>query len=114
MELNGALSNHRLQVEVPPLSALRASANAQEWPARAPRPPLGTRQGAVLKAVTEVLRLANRPMRARDVCDAVEAALGTRVPASSVQEALSTHARKGDLRFRRIAFGVYEYQDDDF
>ena len=52
-------------------------------------------------------------MRARDVRAAVEAALGTPIAASSVQEALSTHAREGDLRFRRVAFGVYEYLGDD-
>ncbi len=49
-------------------------------------------------------------MRARDVRAAVDAALGTPIPPSSVQEALSTHARAGDLRFRRVAFGVYEYR----
>src|SRR5579871_3815444 len=106
MELNGALSNPRLQVELPPLSGLLAKADAQEWPAR-PQPPLGFRQGTVLNAVTGILRSANKPMRARDVRAAVETALGTAIPASSVQEALSTHSCKGDLRFHRVAFGVY-------
>jgi hypothetical protein len=49
-------------------------------------------------------------MRARDVRAAVEAVLGTSIPPSSVQEALSTHALTGDLRFRRVAFGVCEYR----
>ena len=75
-----------------------------------PQRPLGFRQGAVLEAVTDVLRAAKKPMRARDVRTAVEAALGTPIPPSTVQEALSTHARTGDLRFCRVAFGVYEYR----
>jgi hypothetical protein len=74
---------------------------------------LGFHQGTVLEAVTEVLRLAREPMRARDVRAAVEEALGGPIPASSVQEALATHARKGDRRFRRVAFGVYEYRGKD-
>ena len=74
------------------------------------RRPLGLRQGAVLEAVTEILRGAEKPMRARDVRAAAEAVLGTSIPPSSVQEALSTHARTGDLRFRRVAFGVYEHR----
>jgi hypothetical protein len=67
----------------------------------------------VLNTVTEILRFANKPMRARDVRAAVEATLGTAIAASSVQEALSTHSRTGDLRFRRVAFGVYEYRGED-
>ena len=66
----------------------------------------------MLEAVTEVLRLANEPMRARDVRAAVETALGAAIPASSVREALSMHAREGDLRFRRVAFGLYEYRGE--
>ena len=108
MELNGALSNPRLQVELRPLKALLMKVSVQEWPGGPHRPELGFRQGTVLEAVTEVLRLAQRPMRARDVRVAVEVALGTPIPASTVREALSTHARGGDLRFRRVAYGVYE------
>ena len=47
---------------------------------------------------------------AGEVRAAVEAALGAPIPASSVNEALSTHARGADLRFRRVAYGVYEYR----
>jgi hypothetical protein len=94
-----------------PLMALLAKVGVQEWrPARMQQRALGFRQGAVLEAVTEILRLAKKPMRARDVRAAVEAALGSPIPASSIQEALSTHSREGDLRFRRVAFGVYEHR----
>ena len=44
----------------------------QEWPVRPARRPIGFRQGRVLEAVTDVLRLAQKPMRARDVRAAVE------------------------------------------
>ena len=112
MELNGALSNPRLQGQLPPLTALLPKMGVQAWAVRPPRCPLGFRQGTALEAVTEVLRFAMKPMRARDVRAAVEAALGAPIPASTVNEALSTHARDADLRFRRVAYGVYEYCGD--
>ena len=46
---------------------------------------------------------AQKAMRARDVRAAVEVALGAPIPASTVNEALSTHTREADLRFRRVA-----------
>ena len=112
MELNGALSNPRLQVELSSLNALRGKLKRAPLPPAAVRAPLCARQGAVLQAVADVLRLAQKPMRARDVWRAVETAFGASLPKSSVYEALSTHAREGDLRFRRVAYGVYEYRKD--
>jgi hypothetical protein len=58
--------------------------------------------------VTEVVHLAGRPMRMTEVHRAVEARLDTKVPRSTVNEALSTHARGSDPRFRRVGHGVYE------
>ena len=63
----------------------------------------------MLEAATAVLRCSEKPLRTRDVRAAVEVMLGVAVPSSSVNEALSTHAREGDLRFRRVAYGMYEY-----
>ena len=107
MELNGALSNPRLQVELPPLSALTQETEATH---SSPKPTLSARQGVVLATITAVLRSSQRPMRAREVWGAVEAILDRAIPKSSVYEALSTHAREGDLRFHRVAYGVYEYR----
>jgi hypothetical protein len=66
----------------------------------------------VLAAITTALRSSETPLRARDVWRAVEAILDTKVPKSSVYEALSTHAMGGDRRFQRVAYGVYEYRWD--
>jgi len=60
----------------------------------------------VLDAATRVLERAGRPLRVRDVHAAVEELIGTPVPFSSVNEALSTHAGP-DQRFRRLRYGVY-------
>jgi len=106
LELNGALSNPRLRVELPPLKALLARVGKQASTADTSRL-LGRRQGAVLEAATAVLRRSEKPLRARDVHAAVEAMLGVTVPPSSVNEPLSTHAREGDLRFRRVGYGMY-------
>ena len=64
----------------------------------------------MLDAVTSVLERAGRPLRVRDVRAAVEELLGTPVPFSSVNEALSTHASGRDERFRRVRYGVYEHR----
>jgi len=76
------------------------------------RTPLRARQGAVLAAVTDVLQRSPTPLRARDVWRAVEAALGTPVPKSSVYEALATHARAKGCRFQRVGYGLYGYRSE--
>jgi len=57
--------------------------------------------------VTSVIEQAERPLRVREVHAAVEELLGARVPFSSVNEALSTHAGPEE-RFCRLRYGVYE------
>ncbi len=109
MELNGALSNPRLHVELPPISAL-AGRTAKEAPRSSLKRQLSPRQGVVLATITSVLRSSQKAMRAREVWTAVEAVLNRAVPKSSVYEALSTHAREGDRRFHRVSYGVYEYR----
>ena len=109
MELNGALSNPRLQVELPPLTGLSSTSTK---PMTAARRPLGARQGAVLGAITEVLRNSPAPLRARDIWRAAEAVLGLPIPKSSAYEALATHARTKDRRFQRVGYGLYEYRHE--
>ena len=108
MELNGALSNPRLKVELPPLNGLRSAA-AKPMTATLRRP-LGARQGAVLSAITDVLQGSPAPLRARDIWRAAEEALGKPIPKSSAYEALATHARTKDHRFQRVGYGLYEYR----
>lgn len=72
------------------------------------RRPLRRRQGVLLDAVTTVLELAGCPLRVREVHAAVEEFYGEKVPFSSVNEALSTEARRDGGRFRRVRCGIYE------
>jgi len=46
-------------------------------------------------------------MRVREVHAVVEELYGERVPFSSVNEALSTHAHGDAGRFRRVRYGTY-------
>ena len=108
MELNGALWNLYNQGRLPKLTALH-----QRLLARAPETevlgrPLRRRQGALLDAVTTVLERAGCPLRVREVHAAVEELYGERVPFSSVNEALSTHANGDGGRFRRVRYGTYD------
>ena len=66
------------------------------------------RERSLLDAVTTVLELAGSPLRVREVHAAVEELYGERVPFSSVNEALSTHAHDDAGRFRRVCYGTYE------
>jgi len=68
---------------------------------------LRRRQEAVLNTVKNVLEEARRPLRVRDVHAAVEQLLGTPIPFSSVNEALSTHTNGPGAHFRRVRYGVY-------
>jgi hypothetical protein len=43
-----------------------------------------------------------------EIQSAVESLLRTQIPAPSVREALSAHARDRDSRFRRVGHGFYE------
>ena len=73
--------------------------------------PLRRRQGALLDAVSNILERAGSSLRVREVHVAVEELYGQRVPFSSVNEALSTHARGDGGRFRRVRYGTYELAD---
>ena len=76
LELNGALSNPRAEVELSRLRdvqkrlLLKAAANHME-----PRP-APARPSPVLETITRVLELESRPMRAREIHSAAEELLG--------------------------------------
>ncbi len=108
MELSGALWNLYNQGRLPRLAALHQSLLARTPEIAVVGRPLRRRQGTLLDAVTSVLELASCPMRVREVHAAVEELHGERVPFSSVNEALSTHAIGRDQRFRRVRYGIYE------
>lgn len=108
MELIGALWNLYNQGRLPKLAALHGRLLAETPGTEVVRRPLRRRQGALLDAVTTVLELAGSPLRVREVHAAVEELYGERVPFSSVNEALSTHARGDVGRFRRVGYGTYD------
>ena len=70
------------------------------------------RQGTLLETVTTVLELAGKPLRVREVHATVEELLGSRVPFSSVNEALSTHCSGPDSHFRRVNYGSYAVRSE--
>jgi hypothetical protein len=108
MELNGALSNPRVQLELPKLRSLRASLLRQA--VHSPRPPTVVRRTRtpVLETVTRALTAATRPMRAREVHRAAEELLGQPVEWSSVRSALAACVNESKPRFRRLRRGLYE------
>jgi hypothetical protein len=108
MELTGALWNLYIQGRLPRLGALHKRLLARIPGTEVVGRPLRRRQGALLDAVTTVLELAGSPLRVREVHAAVEELYGERVPFSSVNEALSTHAKGDGGRFRRVRYGTYD------
>ena len=108
MELSGALWNLYIQGRLPKLAALHRRLLAQPPETEVVGRPLRRRQGVLLEAVTTVLELAGSSLRVREVHAAVEELWGERVPFSSVNEALSTHAKGDGGRFRRVRYGTYD------
>ena len=108
MELNGALWNLYNQGRLPRLAALHERLLARTPGTGVVGRPLRRRQGALLDGVITVLEHAGCPLRVREVHAAVEELYGERVPFSSVNEALSTHANSDEGRFRRVRYGPYE------
>ena len=108
MELNGALSNPRLQLELP-----RLGVRHTELLADAEAFPLGPRAlprsiAPVLSTVTRVLESAERPMRAREVHRAAERLGGTPLRWTSVKAALAAATGGSSPRFERVAYGTYQ------
>ena len=108
MELNGALSNPRLGVELPRLTAVKeglvrkAAANPRK-PRSAPKRP-----APVLEAITRVLRCEDRPMRTREIYVAAERLLGERLLWKSVKGTLSNYSHGPTPRFARLSRGLYQ------
>ena len=113
MELNGALSNPRVAVELPRLSALRdellrkALVNPRE-----PRPVPAKARPSVLETVTLVLERAGEPMRAREIHEAACDLAGEPLLWESVKAALSADVAGEHPRFRRVRRGVYQLARD--
>jgi hypothetical protein len=107
VELNGALSNLQLGVELGRLGTLRESLLLKT--AADPREPRSApvRVSPVLETVTIVLKRAERPMRAREIRVAAEKLAGEPLLWTSVKSALSAGAAGEKPHFRRVRHGVY-------
>lgn len=105
MELNGALSNRRVQAEVSGVADVAIAArNRGSGVFTAP----STGFPPVLETVTRVLESAREPMRPRDIHLAAQEMTGTPLRWGSVKGALSAYTVGGDRRFRRVGYGRYE------
>src|SRR5713101_1081420 len=107
MELNGACSNPRLQVELPRLAPMRARLRGLALldPKLPQSPP--PRIGGVIDTITAVLELVDQSMRARDIHAVAEELLGEPIKWSSVKATLAAQASRPQGRFRRTGHGRY-------
>ena len=110
MELNGARSNHFASDKglLRRLNELqrRLLHDAERHP-REPRqaPP---KASAVLGTITQVLKQAGQPMRAREIHSAAELLAGEPLRWTSVKAALAAEASGPSPRFTRVRRGLYE------
>jgi hypothetical protein len=107
VDLSGAFSNPRLQIELPRLAALQARLHAlalltPKTPCSPPR-----RIGVVIETITTVLELAEQPMRACDIHAAAEELLGRPIKWTSVKATLAEHAFGPRPRVQRVGYGRY-------
>ena len=108
MELSGALSNPRAQVEIGlrPLTGLAAELRLRHVPEREPRhlPPRACRiQDLVQRYVDSV----PQPVRVRDVCDGLEALGVAPFDKAAVRKTLHDGARAPVPRYARLGWGLY-------
>ena len=108
MELNGARSNPRLQLELGRLGEIhgRLLAQAATHPRSARSAP--PRMSPVLETVTTVLGFARQPMRVAEIHTAAEELAGMPLLRTSVKAALSAGANRPIPRFQRVRHGVYQ------
>ena len=108
LELNGARSNPRAEVELVRLGALhdellrRALANP-----RKPRPAPAKARPSVLETVTLALERAGKPMRVGEIHAAAEQLAGEPLLRTSVKAALAACADGSEARFERVRRGYY-------
>ena len=109
VELNGALSNPRLQVELTRVAALKrhlaGAVTETETPRRAGA--VEPRRMPVLELIARVLDESGRPMRARHIHRSVQPLAGRVVPWSTVIDCLVKNARSADGQLVRVSHGVY-------
>ena len=108
MELNGARSNPRLQLELSRLGAIHTEllSKATASP-REPRPTPAV-PPAVLATARQVLEQASRPMPISEIHYAAEKLAGGPLLRTSLKAALAAGTSTRSPHFRRVRHGVYE------
>ena len=111
MELNGARSNPRVGVELGRLGALYGDLLLRsEADPRQPRP-APAKASPVLETVTRVLKLAERPMQAREIHAAACELSGKPLRWTSVKSALAVCAEGNEACFERVRRGYYRIRE---
>jgi len=106
MELNGALSNPQVPLELGTLLEGKAGLLLRSRHALQ-RARIAPRTASVASIVYTVISEATTPMRAKDIHRACEDELGRPVSWSTVKTCLSDHSGGAGQRFQRVARGLY-------
>lgn len=106
MELNGALSNPRLVLEIQRNTELRQNLLGQTAARRVPGV-MKARAGRVYRAVETVLSESDEPLRAKEIHRRCEIVLDEPASWSTVKQCLFEHSRGASPRVLRIGYGLY-------
>ena len=106
MELNGALSNPRLRLEIQRWAKCQARLLDLD-PGAATRAAVPDRPGRVAHEVQRVLAEAGEPLRAKEVHRRCQLSLGEAVSWSTVRQALMEAHRSRRSPVARVAYGTY-------
>ena len=108
MDLPGRLLNPILRSSWANLAAELDALRSTNLPARpSGRPERFRRRGEVRGVIEQLLRDAERPMRAREIHRAVERELGEKVSWSSIANCLARNTAGAAPRFGRVDVGRY-------
>jgi hypothetical protein len=110
VELNGALSNPRLVLEIQRNTELRAKLLTNRVSESDPAH-VKIRAGGVSEAVVTVLTVAGKPLRAREVHLACEQLLGEPVRWGTVKNALLSSSAARRFVIQRVSYGTYVHRD---
>jgi hypothetical protein len=106
MELNGALSNPQVPLELGALLEQKAELLLRRRRALY-HSRIAPRRASVASIVYKVISETANPMRTKDIHRACEDELGRPVSWSAVKTCLCDHSRGARPRFRRVGHGLY-------
>jgi hypothetical protein len=109
MELNGALSNPRAALEGSLRELARLAYQLRAQPRMSQARVIRRKPAHVQSAVEEVVRSAERPVRVKDVREALQHRELGHFDSASIRKTLNRRSRGANAVFRRVGLGVYEY-----